>query len=1077
MSQPTARPHATRRSRFVASGLALLAILVSLLGASPRAVALSGDPEAYGQWVGGFWHGSYQEGSALVFCLDQSRPTPYGHAMLGSAKAKAGWRGLSADRLAGLNWLVATYGGSTDPMTARSVQEAVWAITGTAISGGRSALADEMIQAVDAYRVEPTKLTGVAEVAVDLADDGRTGTVTLKRLDASPSKEPITGELVLENAVFRGGSSTVRTGTFKQGQTFKVDVVPPTDRATFRVKATITAESSRMVFAPWITYIDYDGDDTFQDMIAVEREDKREQVVALEDLGRSALIDRSFQPTATTRVTAATVDPGSEVRDRVDVTVTSGSWPDGAKVTFSGTAYGRAKLAEPNQAHPIPASAKVLGTVSITADGPGSYTSPPVTVPKEGVSHVVWVWRVVKADQSDPVRALIIDDWRDDFGVPSETQLVRFTPKLTTRVESRVVTAGRPLVDVVEASAASGYWPAGLALTARGRLYGPLAGPPTERAKAPASAPIAEEVTLTLGGPGTYRTPSSVIAKESGYYTWVWEIVAADQSAEARARLGAGFLDRFGIAAETHVVPNRLEIATDVASDVVAPGEAAGDTVTIASAGPWPQLSGGAAAPIVLTGEAWYVESDARPVRQSEVPNDATRIGTVTRSVSSAGTFDTPTVTAPLAPDEPGAAHGWIVWVWSLDPAAQREEVRERVTAWRDDFATPDEIQRVEFPGVTTAAVAGVGFGGLRLADDAPAAPSGDSGPIDGSAAGGAGSAVAGQSMPVPIGGTPPRAVDVAMVTGPLPVSGATLVFEAFQVPMTVDGLPEDPSLASVCTADQRIALVEHPSPVTEPGEYRSPEVVVPEYGLVVWRASLMSRPADGEPQLITREACGIERETTVVVDLATRALILGSAPDPQLQDEAIVTGWVPPGSTLRFDAYEHPAGEPIDCAPERRAWTSGAVPVEGGLHGRAAPLRITSDAWRPTNVAAGTTIAWIAKLTDASGRPIAEGDCGDPTETIVVPEAPDAPPSTPPAPPTPPTPDTPPTPEAPPTQPPVLAWTGLDGRAQRALGVAGVGLVATGLCVGALASRLRAAAAGARSPRRARSGDRDTAR
>jgi len=1088
-----------------------------MLGVQSPASALGGDPEAYGQWVGGYWHGSYWEGSALVYCLDQSKPTPYGRAMMGSARATAGWRGLDGNRLAGLNWLLGTHGASTDPMTARSVQEAVWAITGTEISGSRTPLADEMIAAVHAYRAEPTSREGTARILVALAPDGRTGTVTIDRLDAAPSSAAIKGRIELVNAVFRGGTS-VRTGTFTRGQTFQIDVVPPSDKPRFRVEATITATSEHTVYAPWITYIDYDTGTTFQEMVAAIRSDKREQVVHLEDLGRSDVIDRSFQPVATTRVTAEVVNPGEAATDRVEVSVSSGSWADGVRVTFVGTAYGMSRLAAPTRSSAIPSGATEIGTVRITADKPGSYVSPAVTVPDRGVSHIVWVWRMLRSEQSEPAKSFVLGDWRDDFAVPAETQLVRFQPKLTTSVSSRIVQPGQAFVDVVEASAASGYWPPGLAVTARGTLYGPLSSPPSERATAPTNAAVAGRAAIVMDRPKTYRTDGSIVATSPGYYTWVWEIDAAEQSADARKRLRGSFLDRYALAAETHVVPSRFEISTKVAKPVLAVGDPAVDTIAISSVGTWPRLDGGAAS-LVLTGEAWYVEREERPSRQRDVPSDAVLLGTVSHTVSGAGRSSAPAVAAPSAPSKIGASHGWIVWVWRLDPAKQTAALRERITAWRDDFGMPDEIQRVDYPSVTTAAVPGVGFGlinGVNIQDRG--------GPTSGDAASGASGGdavesmamdapgrVAQTSVPVHLPVRPPVARDTATITGPVPAAGATLVFEAFAVPMGDDGLPLDPTLESGCTPERLIATVEHPHVITDPGEYTSPEVELTQYGLVVWRASLVARSGGGDGAVIAREQCGMERETTVVVDLATTATISGSSPQPLLSDEAVILGYVPADSTLRFDAYRHEPGERVDCAPDQLAWTSGELRLDGGMYGHTAPLVVSSDAWRPESLPAGVTVSWIATLTDAMGRVLAAGDCAEPSETVVVPEKPrEVPP--PPAPPTSPPTSSPPPPSSPspspssspspppevpeepdepeepgepstgptgepaslPTNPPpALAWTGDDGRKVRALGAGGIGLIATGLLVGALAGQWRAAAAGPKPPRRSRTSGR----
>jgi hypothetical protein len=92
-------------------------------------------------------------------------------------------------------------------------------------------------------------------------------------------------------------------------------------------------------------------------------------------------------------------------------------------------------------------------------------------------------------------------------------------------------------------------------LVADGVLYGPFPEPPAETDAPPASAPVAGGESMTIPGPGEYATNGSV-AREPGYYTWVWTIDAARQDAVGKASLPVGynFATRFGVPEETHSV-------------------------------------------------------------------------------------------------------------------------------------------------------------------------------------------------------------------------------------------------------------------------------------------------------------------------------------------------------------------------------------------------------------------------------------------------------------------------------------------------------------------------------------------
>jgi hypothetical protein len=98
--------------------------------------------------------------------------------------------------------------------------------------------------------------------------------------------------------------------------------------------------------------------------------------------------------------------------------------------------------------------------------------------------------------------------------------------------------------------------------------------------------------------------------------------------------------------------------------------------------------------------------------------------------------------------------------------------------------------------------------------------------------------------------------------------------------------------------------------PVTQAGVYRSGTTTVTESGNVYWVESLYN--ADGE--VIAEGVCGAPGETTVVKEQSEELIVKTNAvPTVQLgdpaHDVATVTGAVPDGARLLFEAYQQDSG------------------------------------------------------------------------------------------------------------------------------------------------------------------------
>lgn len=145
--------------------------------------------------------------------------------------------------------------------------------------------------------------------------------------------------------------------------------------------------------------------------------------------------DVTFQPIATSKVSEAVVDKGEQISDTLNVSVPGGdTWMkvDGTNVpvTFEGSAYYIPADQVGAGTPTIPAGATPVATATITATGPGDYTSPKVNVP--GTGMVTWVWKAVKESQPEANRKYIDGDWSDQFGLGAETTSVRAEGKIKT---------------------------------------------------------------------------------------------------------------------------------------------------------------------------------------------------------------------------------------------------------------------------------------------------------------------------------------------------------------------------------------------------------------------------------------------------------------------------------------------------------------------------------------------------------------------------------------------------------------------------------------------------------------------
>ena len=113
-----------------------------------------------------------------------------------------------------------------------------------------------------------------------------------------------------------------------------------------------------------------------------------------------------------------------------------------------------------------------------------------------------------------------------------------------------------------------------------------------------------------------------------------------------------------------------------------------------------------------------------------------------------------------------------------------------------------------------------------------------------------------------------------------------------------------------------------------------------------------------------------ITPEPLSVVTKAVPEIIVGET----AHDTAIVTGTVPAGATLGFELYKA-VGQDKTCTPENRVFTSPAKPLPG-------PGEYASD---DTVLNEAGTYYWVETVRDKNGATLHRGECGLPHETTIV--------------------------------------------------------------------------------------------
>jgi hypothetical protein len=680
-------------------------------------------------------------------------------------------------------------------------------------------------------------------------------------------------------------------------------------------------------------------------------------------------IDLTFSPVLTTQVESVLVTPGEPYMDTVLAGVAGGSNPwrvlsDGSYVPIvaHGTLYG--PFADPpTTSAAIPPGAPVLGTETITLNGPGLYSSPGSIVATDS-GYATWVWTIDAADQPPRYQDTLPTGYvfADQFGQDTETHVVASNVHAVTTVNAADAAPGGQTWDSLDVDAVGGFWMTSggspIPVTFTGTAYweaGDVA--PTAAAGPPGSAVVLGTRSITATAPGTYTTESDPVdvPPGAGFVVWQWQVSEADQPEEFRGYI-ADWSDTYGLSAET----TRVELPTMST-------QALPETPLTATAYDTATVDGMVPGGSVLTFHAYrqpkvgeavldgagdpVVDGAGEPVLYSAADVAAPLCTGGTRAFSSAPVAVSAGMNVTALYGSPAftpAAVGTYYWIATLSTSGGD------VLA-QGDCGEAEETTEVTIPSAHTVAAATVVAGGT---------------------------------------GT-----DTAYVSG-LVAPGTTLVFLAYS--HGTENIAAGDRGILVC--DTSSAPVAVTAGANIEASYTSPACGVPAAATEIYWVERLLGPSG---QILQEGIYGDPTETSEVQFpvMSTRALSETSLTDTA-NDTATVDGTLPAGSYLIFAAYRQPtAGDPVVdgagvpvldgagspvlysaadvasplCTAGTRAYSSARVAAAAGLNVAA---EYASPAFTPAAVG---TYHWIATLSTSGGDVLAQGSCGEAEETTEV--------------------------------------------------------------------------------------------
>ncbi|WP_197077852.1 VaFE repeat-containing surface-anchored protein [Actinobaculum suis] len=166
--------------------------------------------------------------------------------------------------------------------------------------------------------------------------------------------------------------------------------------------------------------------------------------IGVSNVGSAKVIEAGEVPTDTF---VANADPAFRDGEWTRLVEGDGSFDEGdyVPVTYRASAYLTGEVL-PVTGEIVPADAKLLGSVTVTAKGPGEELSVSLGKPAPA-GFVTWVWEVKPEDQDPAVAQWIETGWTDQYGLADETTSARFNAVIDSALSIRDTKAGTYLVD------------------------------------------------------------------------------------------------------------------------------------------------------------------------------------------------------------------------------------------------------------------------------------------------------------------------------------------------------------------------------------------------------------------------------------------------------------------------------------------------------------------------------------------------------------------------------------------------------------------------------------------------------
>lgn len=788
-----------RRTRFAAFILAFVMVFSGLTTLDQYNSAL---PAQAASWGAGFQgatpNGSYLgnfigPGGVRIYCIDSNIEDPVGAdtdpGVLVSSFTTNWSQSYSGVNLQKMNYALLRYGQTADNVTAAAVAAVIYAYTSSRARdyGVGYAAGLYYIDGNSAITTAYTAIWNDVQANYNAAAAG-TASLSITMLNSydgsvtvSTNPTSATGTLTLEGATVAATGATsvaVRHGSVIQLKGNPLDA---------QNKYSITANASFTASGGAAANVNLYSSGAYQRTVSGGRPN------SISFSARAFVTDPlalEFAPVVATKVASRYVQPGDAFVDELTADVAEGSeaWRQRVNGSYfsivaQGTLYGPF-VDEPTPSALPPAGAPVVGTETVSLDGPGTYSSPG-TLSATDRGFYTWVWTIDAADQTIVTQAQLPENYTfaDQFGLQAETHVVAVGLTAESQASPEVTGVGGTVSDQLTVSLTEGEWltSGGSPVPAEftGEAYF-IAGDtaPEVSATVPAEAVLLGTATITATAPGVYDASATVSAPaaEAGFVSWVWKL----DPENAFAPYFTSWADQFGLPSETTRV--ELPKVSSKAMTAVALGDPVHDTAIVE--GQMPAL------PATLEFQA-YLQPEGS---EEPICDAATLVYDSSAVPPAAGLAESDETPEPIIVTEEGeyrshetrfTEYGTYFWVESL--YANTGELLHR-----GECGLPNETTLVEPATVVTEAVPTVGLGD--------------------------------------------PAHDSAIVEGLTP-QGATLVFAAYK--QQALGL-------AVCTpANEVFNSSNQPVAVTGAGTYTSPTTVFKELGTYFWVETLLDR--DGE--------------------------------------------------------------------------------------------------------------------------------------------------------------------------------------------------------------------------------------